>query len=202
MQAAAHAFPGHWAVRPARQFGCASCEDTHSRTVHQGSNATFTVTAAGTAPLSYQWRFEGDGLPGATGSSYMRTNAQAAAVGNYSVLVTNLAGSLLSFNAALTVSLPQSLVLSLPQRLNDGQFQFTFTGTAGQAFAIQVSTNLTVWLPLSTNTLTNASQVCMVSAATNLTRRFHRGQTTPQAPAAGRVTPCAPPHLWSLVTDD
>jgi hypothetical protein len=83
------------------------------------------------------------------------------------------------YNGTLTVSLPQPLLLSSPQRLHDGQFQFTVTGATGQAFAIQASANLTVWVPLSTNTLTNTSQLYTDSAASNFTHRFYRGRLAP-----------------------
>jgi hypothetical protein len=149
------------------------------RTVQPGSNVTFTVAATGTAPLSYQWRFEGDDLPGATASSYTRINAQTADAGNYSVLVTNLAGSLLSSNATLAVNAPSALALSSPQRLADGQFQFTVTGAANQVFSILASSNLSGWMPLSTNTLTNGVQVYVDAGASNLTHRFYRGQAAP-----------------------
>ena len=32
--------------------------------VVEGANASFSVTASGTAPLSYQWQFNGAALPG------------------------------------------------------------------------------------------------------------------------------------------
>src|ERR1019366_8014598 len=35
-----------------------------SQTVGVGSNVTFTVTASGTAPLSYQWRLNGTNIAG------------------------------------------------------------------------------------------------------------------------------------------
>jgi len=57
----------------------------------------------GTPPLSFQWRFNSVPIPGATASAYTRTNSQRADQGNYSLLVTNIAGSLLSSNAFLTV---------------------------------------------------------------------------------------------------
>ena len=57
-----------------------------------GTNATFAVTATGTAPLFYQWRFNGTNLPGATNNPITITNAQAANVGLYSVVVSNAAG--------------------------------------------------------------------------------------------------------------
>src|SRR6266481_833493 len=74
-----------------------------SQTVVQGSNATFTVTAFGTAPLSFQWSFNGAPVDGATASSYTRTNVQPGDAGDYFVVVTNTAGSATSSNATLTV---------------------------------------------------------------------------------------------------
>ena len=80
-----------------------------------GSKATFTVTAAGTAPLSYQWRVNGTNLvngsikngptiSGATTPALTISNAQTNNSGNYTVIVTNIAGSVTSSNAVLTVA--------------------------------------------------------------------------------------------------
>ena len=74
-----------------------------SQTVVQGSSATFSVVATGTGPLTYQWRFNGVNISGATLSSYTRSNAQTSHQGNYSVVVANVAGSVTSANASLTV---------------------------------------------------------------------------------------------------
>src|SRR5713226_2783840 len=41
-----------------------------NQTVTAGQTATFTVVAAGTAPLSYQWQKNGVNIAGATSSSY------------------------------------------------------------------------------------------------------------------------------------
>jgi endonuclease/exonuclease/phosphatase family metal-dependent hydrolase len=75
-----------------------------SLAVNVGDNAVFTVGASGPAPLSYQWRFNAVNLFGATNASYTRTNAQLADAGNYTVVVTNLSGSVTSSVAALTVN--------------------------------------------------------------------------------------------------
>ncbi|MDB6019488.1 MAG: C-terminal target protein, partial [Pedosphaera sp.] len=90
-----------------------------SLAVSQGSNATFNVTATGTAPLTYQWQFNNGNIAGATNTSYTRTNLQSADAGNYQVVVTNIAGSVTSPPATLTVNVPpligvqpQSLVLT------------------------------------------------------------------------------------------
>ena len=73
------------------------------QTANQGANATFTVTASGTAPLSYQWRWYATNLSGATATSYTRANVQPADAGPYSVVVTNGQGTATSSNAMLTV---------------------------------------------------------------------------------------------------
>jgi hypothetical protein len=77
-----------------------------AQTVTAGQNATFSVGASGTAPLNYQWRFNGTPIGGATGTSYTRTNAQSADAGNYTVIVTNSYGSVTSAVATLTVNSP------------------------------------------------------------------------------------------------
>jgi hypothetical protein len=81
-----------------------------------GSGAVFSVVAGGTAPLSYQWRFNGtpltdhaaaastSGIAGSGSASLAVTNAQAADAGSYSVVVTNGTSSATSRNAALTVT--------------------------------------------------------------------------------------------------
>ena len=61
------------------------------------SNATFTVTATGIPSPAYQWRCYGTNIPGATASMFTRTNVQYADAGNYSVVVSNIAGSLSQF---------------------------------------------------------------------------------------------------------
>ncbi len=74
-------------------------------TVTEGSNATFSVSASGTPPLSYQWSEKGSPLVWGTNASMTLTNVKLSQSGNYySVLVTNVAGSTNSTNAYLTVN--------------------------------------------------------------------------------------------------
>ena len=72
--------------------------------INPGSNATFNVVATGTAPLVYQWSFNGGNISAATNTSYTRTNAQPVDAGNYTVRVTNSAGSVTSGVATLSFS--------------------------------------------------------------------------------------------------
>ena len=74
-----------------------------NQTVSIGGQAAFAVQATGTEPLSYQWRLNDTVLSGATDRELVLTNVQAGQAGNYSVMVTNVAGWVLSSNALLTV---------------------------------------------------------------------------------------------------
>jgi photosystem II stability/assembly factor-like uncharacterized protein len=96
-----------------------------SQVANLGSNATFTVTATGTTNLSYQWLFNGANISGATNTSYTRTNVQPAVTGNYSVVVTNIAGSVTSSVATLAIgfaddfdSYPTPIVVTNPATTN------------------------------------------------------------------------------------
>ena len=75
-----------------------------NQTVTVGSNANFSVTATGSLPLSYQWRFGTTAIAGATNAFLTLTNVQSSQAGNYAVLVTNVYGSTPSSNAVLTVT--------------------------------------------------------------------------------------------------
>ena len=97
----------------------------------QGSTATFTVTATGAAPLTYQWRkdgyplFDGPSLGGGTISGAYTatltiTPANQADAGVYDVVVTNAccvsvtsAAGGLCFPALTITSQPQDLVVPL-----------------------------------------------------------------------------------------
>ena len=66
----------------------------------------FAVGASGTAPLNYQWTFNGANLQGATAATLTLTNVSQAQAGSYAVQVTNAIGSILSSNAVLAVNPP------------------------------------------------------------------------------------------------
>ena len=74
-----------------------------SVTTNEYRSVVFTVTATGTAPLAYQWRLDGNPIRNATNSSLLVFGVDATNAGPYSVVVTNVAGSVTSSNAILTV---------------------------------------------------------------------------------------------------
>ena len=74
-----------------------------AQAVAVGGNATFTVAATGSGTLSYQWLKDNVAISGATTNTLTLSGVTSANAGNYSVKVTNAAGSITSTGFALTV---------------------------------------------------------------------------------------------------
>ena len=72
-----------------------------TRTSTQGDTLTFSVLVSEVRECSYEWKFNGTKIPGATGDSLLLTNVTAADEGQYTVSVTNSAGSVTSDPAEL-----------------------------------------------------------------------------------------------------
>jgi len=68
-----------------------------------GGAVSYSVTADGTLPLSYQWTKDGTAIPGATAAVFTIPAAQAADAGIYTCVVTNAAGSATSNTVLLAV---------------------------------------------------------------------------------------------------
>ncbi len=70
-----------------------------------GRSATFRVTVTGDQPLAYQWRRDGQDIPGATGAAYTLPVATAADNGaSFSVVASNALGTVTSRSALLNVT--------------------------------------------------------------------------------------------------
>ncbi len=71
--------------------------------VMEGTNVSFSVTANGTN-LTYQWRFNSVNINGGTNGTLLLTNVNSSSAGYYSVIVSNIAGMVISSNALLTIN--------------------------------------------------------------------------------------------------
>jgi Concanavalin A-like lectin/glucanases superfamily/Immunoglobulin domain/Immunoglobulin I-set domain/Cohesin domain len=115
-----------------------------SQAIVQGSSVTFTVTATGTQPLSYHWQKNGVNLAdnanvtGSLSNQLVLASVSTSDAGSYSVVVANVADSLGSSNAVLTVMVPPSVVLQpAPQSVvagNPASFTVAATGTGPLAY--------------------------------------------------------------------
>lgn len=130
-----------------------------------GTSASFSMTAAGTLPLSYQWQFKGANLTdsphitGARSNILTILNILAGDAGDYQVVVTNASSSATSAVASLTVNAAgtTNVVVSSSNPSLPGA-NVTFTATVGAvAPGSGIPTNqmrfLTNGIPAATNYL-------------------------------------------------
>ncbi len=146
-----------------------------SQTAAVGESTTFTVTATGTAPLSYQWRKSASPIATATDSTFTIGSTIPGDAGNYDVVVTNAAGSVISDVAALTIS-------KLTQTIS-------FTGPADQVFStapITLNASATSGLAVSFSLVTGpanltGSELTLTGTGTVTVRASQAGDDTYEA---------------------
>jgi hypothetical protein len=108
-------------------------------TANVGDKVLCSVSFGGTAPFTFQWRFNGVNISGATASTYAITSAKLTDSGTYDVVVSNSAGSTASDKGVLTVgALPvitqppaSALVINIG---SPATLSLTATGTPAPSF--------------------------------------------------------------------
>jgi hypothetical protein len=142
-----------------------------SLTSSVGTKATFTVSAAGTAPLRYQWFKSGTPVNGATNSSLTFSSVALTNAGNYTVTVTNVAGAVTSSLATLTVTSGSTKSGGKPH----AAISLTLAPTANHWYELQATTNLVDWSTIwQTDTITNESPVEYDDQEAGYACRFYR----------------------------
>ncbi|MGC2800238.1 MAG: hypothetical protein WCA41_00275, partial [Candidatus Acidiferrum sp.] len=85
-----------------------------NQTVTVGQTATFSVTATGTAPLTYQWQKNSANIAGATSATYTTPATASTDTGaKFDVIVSNALGSQTSTMATLTVNPANSSTINV-----------------------------------------------------------------------------------------
>ena len=144
-----------------------------SASVSAGQTATFSVTASGTAPLSYQWNKNGSAISGATSASYTTPATTTADSGtSFTVTVSNSAGNVTSNAAALTVNLASQTI--------------TFNNPGTQTVGTPLPLSATASSELTVSFASQTTGVCTVSGTTATFAAA--GTCTIQATQAGNST--------------
>ncbi len=108
-----------------------------SQTVDEGTSVSFTVTATGTAPLSYQWYNGATAITGATSATYTLATPAVADAGSLTVVVTNGAGQTVTSSAAiLTVNAVPTPVITVQPAANT-----VVTAPDGATFSVTATGN-------------------------------------------------------------
>lgn len=174
-----------------------------SQTVNQGGNATFLVGATGTTPLDYQWHFNGSPIAGATLSAYTRFSVQSTHAGSYTALVTNVAGSVTSAVATLTVNSPPAITAQPQGQTVYAGTTVVFNVTAAGATPLyhhwqKNNVNLSngghySGAPTPTLTITGVDNNDVANYRCVVTNLY--GSVTSSVAALTLVVPCAPGNL-------
>ena len=152
---------------------------------NQGQSAVFTVTAAATGPVSYQWKKNGVALSGANSASLILGSLGTGDAGHYSVDVINGTVSATAGPAFLTVNsaVPQPVFRVSRMTLNpDRSLAFHLEGELDTNILVYASSNLTTWSLIAVHY--NETGLITVSdpGAAGKTQRFYRLESESMSP--------------------
>jgi hypothetical protein len=143
-----------------------------------GFNVSFQAGVQGTAPISYQWYFNGSAIADGTNATLALSDLAMTAAGQYWVVISNAYGTVTSDTATLIVN-PAGISLDVYPGL-------TITGAVGKSFDVQYvyfGGDTNTWTTVTNITLTVPSRLWIdtsAGAAAGISpNRFYRLKATP-----------------------
>ena len=125
-------------------------EQPTSQAVRTGASVTLNVGATGADPLSYQWRFNGASIVGASNSSYTISAVEEVHEGRYQVRVSNPFGVVVSDEAELClVGDDHKVKIVSVKKLSDLTVRLLICGPAETNALLQASADLRIWTVLT-----------------------------------------------------
>jgi hypothetical protein len=141
-----------------------------SQVVAPGQSVALSVSATGTAPLSFQWRLNGTNITGATTSTLLLTNLSVTDAGQYTVMITDGFGSTIAVSAKVSV-----FSISLLPVVVIG-------GSIGSTYEIQFAYALgdtNHWISLTNIVLDQNPYFFIDTTSASTNRRFYRAKALP-----------------------
>jgi subtilase family protein/Ig-like domain-containing protein len=167
-----------------------------SQTITSGQTATLSVTAGGTAPLTYQWYMGASGtittpIAGTTGSSY--TTPALSSTTSYWVRVSNSVGTADSATATVTVVTPPAITAQpLSQTIASGQvatLSVTATGTLPFNYQWYAGTSGATTSPITGATSSSYTTPALTSTTNYWVRVLNTAGAADSATATVTVVP-------------
>ena len=143
-----------------------------SLAVPYGDPASFAVTVSSTTYPTFKWYKNGSAVPSAIRSTLTIDRAVTTDAGIYFVEVRNASGSVTSSNATLTVEVPPATCAS--PRMTTNGFNFQVQGPTGVTFVVLVSSNMTDWMPVFTNSAPTGSLNFTDTTAASRSFKYYR----------------------------
>jgi uncharacterized repeat protein (TIGR03803 family) len=148
-----------------------------------GTSASFSVSVMATPARYYQWQKNGTNLAdggnilGSTNRVLTLTNASLTDSGNYSVIVSNVLGSILSSNGLLTVALPP--VFQTPA-ITNRTVNLHWSAIAGLKYQLQYNANLSSasWINLGNAVTASNGVLTATDVIGTPARRYYRVAVT------------------------
>jgi hypothetical protein len=155
---------------------------TLSRTnisVKLGGAAQFAVVATGAPDPIFQWLFQGAPLAGETHTTLILPTVGTHDVGAYSVVASNLAGSVTSMAAQLTVLPAAAATFQSITVRPDLTLQLSAAGETGGLYLLEASTNLVNWSEVGSQVATNGGFRFDLAPGQGMDERFFRARSWP-----------------------
>jgi hypothetical protein len=155
-----------------------------SQTNYAGTTTNFFINATSTLPINYQWLksgtnlVDGGNISGSATSTLTITGISDSDAANYSVIVGNVAGTMTSSNALLSVvDLPVIYTQLQGANMPTDGFNLSLTGWVGQSYTLQTATNLTPpiqWQSILTNATDTNGVWQFTDTNLNSAQKFYR----------------------------
>ena len=103
----------------------------NNQTVCEGNSVNFSVVANATAPV-YQWKHDGNDISGANSDTYTISNVTMADAGNYTCVITDSCGNVITSNPATLTVNPAVSITTQPAGGNvctGNSYTFSITAT-------------------------------------------------------------------------
>jgi len=138
-----------------------------------GATVSFNVSGAGTLPMAYQWHLDGTNLTGATVTPLVLIDVQPAQAGSYSVVLTNVAGSVTSAVATLKVLVPPEVG---GITVNGTGVGVSLGSVAGLSYRLEYKDSLSdpTWTPLPPTVLGTGGPLVLQDTNAIAPSRFYR----------------------------